>query len=162
MKSGQTHVVFKEPAKLRAWLANNLGCNAFFNGDALARSLCARFSSTLYPARVDPAHAVAGDGYTYDGCYGMYPVTPRPELCSLAWAVGPASGGLTAAVPLRPTPNANPRRSLPRTSCSPQPKSAPSRSPSPLHLHPRPCYRRLCIWEAGALRQRVPPAQQED
>ena len=94
MKSGQTHVVFKEPAKLRAWLANNLGCNAFFNGDALARSLCARFSSTLYPARVDPAHAVAGDGYTYDGCYGMYPVTPRPEFCA-RWLgpLGPPRAG---------------------------------------------------------------------
>lgn len=51
VKSGQTHVVFKEPAKLRAWLANNLGCNAFFNGD----------------------------GYTYDGCYGMYPVLSASE-----------------------------------------------------------------------------------
>lgn len=87
-------MTFTAAAPLRAWLANNLGLNPFFNGDTRSPTLAPRAdvpgshtggacmcalhlrSTLLCPSRV------AGDGYTYDGCYGMNQVTPRALSCS--------------------------------------------------------------------------------
>ena len=106
VQSRQTDVTFTAAAPLRAWLANNLGLNPFFNGDT--RSPRMRMSPRLtHPGRSHTPRAcgcprrcvyvpcalhlrstlvclrrVAGDGYTYDGCYGMNQVTPRDLSCS--------------------------------------------------------------------------------
>ena len=144
-------MTFTAAAPLRAWLANNLGLNPFFNGDT--RSPRVRMSPRLtHPGNTRGGHTprgacgcprrcvyvpcalhlrstllcprrVAGDGYTYDGCYGMNQVTPRDLSCSCYLPV------IDSGPPPDPVPRAP----------SHVPRPSPERPPSPAP-RPRPCY----------------------
>lgn len=69
---------------------------------------CAR---KVFAAQRCPRCAAAGDGYTYDGCYGMYTVIHARALLPCSWResaknrLGPASGRPTAACVGRAPPH---------------------------------------------------------